>query len=175
MATRLTWSLYGYNFRKEPMKSLPIHKFGIATLLLVITWIAVTLGGYLVGHARGLKAGAEERRLIEVVVATYYVGNLVVPMDPSDNSGPDYKPLIALIENVAEWDPEYTIEVFRPNKTLIISTNGQNHDFISDLLDVLESQHKKLKLFLIKDCAWRVEAISSRRWKLRPRIPNSIK
>ena len=117
--------------------------FGIATLLICISWVAAMLAGYQSGFNRGMdaatEASVEVRRLREVSTVTYDVSHLwgwFVPLSSGVDSE-SYFPILLLHTSIDpdSWDDrDIQVEVWNPKQNLIISQTGRNHDAISDLL-----------------------------------------
>ncbi len=124
-------------------------RFGIASLLLLITCVA----GYLAAY----RFGAEERWTLQrqkVTTREYVVSDLLAG-SPSSNEQA-LRQMQLMIESTTEgiWlDASLTIQPYPAKSSLVITQTGAGHDQIEKLLSDLRSHRRDAKKFVSEEDA----------------------
>jgi hypothetical protein len=120
-----------------------LFRFSLGTLLFVTLCVC----GYLGGYRKGFDDGKDRRRATTVVLMTYPVPDLIIPIDEPDTPAARQDAMDRLIDLIVSavehksWMENGTgegeIQPFMGNNSLVISQTGRVHDQIADLLQQL--------------------------------------
>lgn len=132
-------------------------QFGIATLLLLMLFIAGLFSGYRTGYQAGYEAGQQQREQETLVNKVYAVGDLLLQSDKDpankgvatrDGSPADFDSMIDMITSTIEpstWDTvggPGSIVPYENNFSLVVSQTPSVHEKIVDLFTQLRRKTK---------------------------------
>lgn len=131
-----------------------VLRFGVASLLFLVTCIA----GYLGGYNSGMRNGAADQAALAVSTRSYEVGDLIRPLDSPTGwvaVESDYDELVDLISSTIcseEWQTGGgEIRPFPSSKSLVVNCRGVVHDELSRLLKQLRDLRYSLPDSFLKD------------------------
>jgi len=122
-------------------------QFGLATLLLVVAFLAALFAGFRVGYDRGYLSGENQRRSEALNAVVYNVGDLVrSKLDAEADFDSLIDTMISSIEpeSWSDLGGHGSIEPLAPDQ-LVISQTSDVHEKIEALLKSIREGRTKLK------------------------------